>query len=86
MNFIKNTPMPQNFATTISGDMLTDQSLSDYLKNRGIKMSVATIKKNHSDINRCPPSGKIGATRYYKKEQVETWIEEKFQSEGARHA
>ncbi|MDO8728359.1 MAG: hypothetical protein Q7K26_00540 [bacterium] len=78
--------MSQNLPQTVIGDMLTDQSLSDYLKNRGIKMSVATIKKNYADLSKCPPSGKIGATRYYKKEQVEMWIDEKFQQEGAHHA
>lgn len=49
-------------------------------------MSVATIKKNHTDIDRCPPSGKIGATRYYKKDQVEAWIDKKFQFKGDHHA
>jgi hypothetical protein len=58
--------------------LLTDQTLSEYLRSRGIRMSVATIKKKHADIESCPPSAKVGVKRYYKMDQVNSWIDGKF--------
>lgn len=79
---MKNSEQINNIFS--SATLLTDQTLSEYLKSRGIQMSVATIKKKHADIDSCPPSAKVGVKRYYKMDQVNSWIDGKFKAiEGA---
>lgn len=73
--------------TVQQDDLLTNALLLKYLQGRGIKMSLTTIKTKHADISRCPPSAKIGRTRYFKRTHIDKWIDEHFnKSKGDDHA